>query len=182
VDHQANVIDSQMEVTMKNVWVLRNVSAVLFAVAFLFGVATPGGNSAAAQGSPAIGSIEVDVSALRAKGVGAFADLVGNEVRRELQAHYSPGRGGARLVVSLDTLFLTGSPGGDGIDGFGGFLANDALGGTNRLVGPDGRVIDTYPLNITSPATRAGPPNLALERERAMILGQVYAQWLVRRF
>lgn len=167
---------------MTKVWVLRNVSAVFFAMALVFGFATAGGKPAAAQGSPAIGSIEVDVSALRAKGVGAFADLIGNEVRRELQANYPSGRGGARLVVSLDTLFLTGSPGGDGVDGFGGFLANDSLGGTNRLIGPDGRVIETYPLNITSPATRAGPPNLALERERAAILGQVYAQWLVRRF
>jgi len=167
---------------MMSEYIPRRVSALLLAIALMFVLAPVGSNNAAAQGRPAVGSIEVDVSALRAKGVGAFAELIGNEVRRELQAYYPPGRGGPRLVVSLDTLFLTGSPGGDGSDGFGGFLSNDSLGGTNLLIGSDGRVIESYPLNITSPADRAGPSSLPLERERATILAQIYAQWVVRRF
>lgn len=167
---------------MTSVFLPRSVSALLLTIAMMFGLAGAGVNSAWAQRSPTVGSIEVDVSALRAKGIGVFADLVGNEVRRELQAYFPTERGGVRLVVQLETLFLTGSPGGDGADGFGGFLANDSLGGTNLLVGPDGRVIERYPLNVISPATRAGPTSLPLERERAAILAQVYAQWLARRF
>jgi hypothetical protein len=173
-----------MEVVMANSFLPRSVASLLLAIALTLGFATTNASVALAQGRTAVGSVEVDVSQLRAKGLGGFADMIGEAVRRELQAHYPSSRQGARLVVSLDSVFINGSAGiGHGpFGGFDSFAAQDSLSGTNYLVGRDGRVIETYPLNVSSPAAAAGPPMLPLERERAVILGQVYAQWLVRRF
>lgn len=175
---------------MTNVLLPRYFLALFMAVGLAFGLGPPGENSAAAQTRPAVGAIEVDVSALRAKGLGGFADMIGDAVRSELQAHYPTIRDGARLVVSLDSVFLTGSPAIEhdpfdrfgGFGGFGGFAPQDSLSGVNYLVGRDGRVIETYPLTVHSAAAAAGPTHLPLERERAVILAQTYAQWLVRRF
>lgn len=160
----------------------RSLAGLLLTFALVFGLAnTP---TALAQGRPAIASVEVDVSQLRAKGLGGFAEMIGDAVRRELRAYYPTGREGARLVVSLESVFLTGSAGIErGPFGrFDSFAAQDSLSGVNHLVGRDGRVIETYPLNVSSPAASAGPTHLPLEQERAIILGQLYAQWLVRRF
>jgi hypothetical protein len=171
-----------MEVIMANTFLARNVAALMLTIALIFGLASAPG--AYAQDRPAVGSVEVDVSQLRAKGLGGFADMIGEAVRRELLAYYPAGRQGARLVVSLESVFLTGSPGIDrGAFGvFDSFASHDSLSGINYLVGRDGQVLETYPLNVSSPAAAAGPPHLPLERERAMALGQLYAQWLVRRF
>lgn len=159
----------------------RSLAASILSFALIFGLAST--SAALAQGRPAVGSIEVDVSELRAKGLGGFADMIGDAVRRELQAYYPSDRQGARLVVSLESLFLTGAPGIEsGFGRFDSFAPQDSLSGVNYLVDRDGRVIDTYPLNVSSPAASAGPSHLPLERERAIILGQTYAQWLVRRF
>jgi len=159
----------------------RSLAASILSIALIFGLAST--SAALAQGRPAVGSIEVDVSELRAKGLGGFADMIGDAVRRELQAHYPSNRQGARLVVSLESLFLTGAPGIEsGFGRFDSFAPQDSLSGVNYLLDRDGRVIDTYPLNVSSPAASAGPSHLPLERERAIILGQTYAQWLVRRF
>jgi len=184
VDHQADVFDSQMEATMSNVLFPRHYLGLLLTACLVLGLTVAGGNAAAAQTRPVVGSIEVDVSELRAKGLGGFADMIGDAVRRELQAHYPSTRQGARLVVSLESVFLTGSPGieRDGFGSFGGFAPQDSLSGVNYLVGSDGRVIETYPLTAHSTAASAGPTHLPLERERAVILAQTYAQWLVRRF
>jgi hypothetical protein len=173
-----------MEAIMTNVLFPRSLSALLLAASLALGLTAFSWNSAAAQIRPAVGSIEVDVSELRAKGLGGFADMIGDAVRRELQAHYPSTSQGARLVVSLESVFLTGSPGieRDSFGGIGGFAPQDTLSGMNYLVGRDGRVIETYPLTVHSTAADAGPTIFPLERERAVILAQTYAQWLVRRF
>jgi hypothetical protein len=169
---------------MTNLLLPRSILALFLAAGLALGLTSLGASSAAAQTSPAIGTVEVDVSDLRAKGLGGFADMIGEAVRDELQAYYPKTRDGARLVVSLDSVFLTGSPSieQDSFDGFGGVAPQDSLSGVNYLVGRDGRVIDTYPLTVHSSAAYAGPTILPLERERAIILAQTYAQWLVRRF
>ncbi len=166
---------------MATAFLRRSLAASIVSIALIFGLASA--PAALAQGRPAVGSIEVDVSELRAQGLGGFADMIGDAVRRELQAYYPSDRQGARLVVSLESLFLTGSPGVErGFGRFDSFAPQDSLSGVNYLLDRDGRVIDTYPLNVSSPAASAGPSHLPLERERAIILGQTYAQWLVRRF
>lgn len=172
---------------MSNALFPRCYLGLMLAACLALGLTAVGWNSAAAQTRPAVGSIEVDVSELRAKGLGGFADMIGDAVRRELQAHYPSTRQGARLVVSLESVFLTGSPGIErdllgGFGSFGGFAPQDSLSGVNYLVGSDGRVIETYPLTAHSTAAAAGPTHLPLERERAVILAQTYAQWVVRRF
>ena len=175
---------------MTNALLPRFFLVLSVAAGLAFGAFGFSANPAAAQTRSEIGAIEVDVSALRAKGLGGFADMVGEAVRAELRARYATTRGGARLVVSLESLFLTGSPDIDrdrfdtfgGFGGFGSFAAQDSLSGVNYLIARDGRVIETYPLIVSSPAAAAGPPMLPLERERAIILAQTYASWLARRF
>lgn len=170
---------------MRYPWYPRGIAALFVAVALVFSSVAGGSYGAQAQGSPAIGSVEVDVSRLRAKGLGGFADLLGDAVEYELREYYPNAPSGARLVVSLESVLMTGSAGGDissFSDGFSGFTPQDWLSGTNYLVGGDGQIIETYPLNVSSPASFAGPTHLPLERERAVILGQTYAQWLARRF
>lgn len=161
----------------------RFLSALLLAASVVLGLTAVGWNTAAAQTRPVVGSIEVDVSELRAKGLGGFADMIGDAVHRELQAHYPATLQGARLVVSLESVFLNGSPGIER-DRFGGmgFAPQDTLSGINYIVGRDGRAIETYPLTVHSTAADAGPTIFPLERERAVILAQTYAQWLARRF
>ncbi|HSP24977.1 MAG TPA: hypothetical protein VLQ65_07365 [Saliniramus sp.] len=168
---------------MPNALPARNVAALLLTIALVFGLASA--PAAVAQNRPAIGSVEVDVSQLRAKGLGGFADMIGDAVLRDLQAYYPTTPQGARLVVSLDTVFLTSAGGDERTDIFGGFdsfAPQDSLRGVNYLLGGDGRVIETYPLLVSSPAAAAGPRYLPLESERAIILARTYAQWVAQRF
>jgi hypothetical protein len=169
---------------MAKLYVARFVAVAFLAFGFVAASSFASTERAHAQGQQGVASVEVDVSELRTRGLGEFAELIGESVRRELRRHYPTAPSGARLVVSLETITFTGDPMGGGFDafGFGGFEPSDYLSGTNYLVGRDGRVIDTYPLTASSPARRAGPTHLPLERERAVILGQVYAQWVARRF
>jgi hypothetical protein len=170
---------------MTNAFLPRSVAGMLLMIALIFSLAGAGAPGTLAQGRPAVGSIEVDVSQLRAKGLGGFAEMIGEAVRRDLLAHYPTSRSGARLVVELDTVFLTSAGGDERTDLFGrfdSFAAQDSLRGVNYLIGTDGRVIETYPLMVSSPAAAAGPRHLPLESERAIILARTYAQWVVQRF
>lgn len=168
---------------MAKLYFARSLAAAFLALGFLVASSFAPAERAHAQADAGVSSVEVDVSELRARGLGEFADLIGESVRRELRRHYPSGGPGARLVVSLESIMLVGDPMGDRDSfGFGGVEPTDFLSGTNYLVGRDGRVIESYPLTASSPARRAGPTHLPLERERAVILGQVYAQWVARRF
>ncbi|GGK19526.1 hypothetical protein [Salinarimonas ramus] len=145
---------------------------------------------AAAQPAPAIGEIRVDVSPLRAKGVGNYADLLQERLSRALEATFADrrARGGARLVVTLESFLLTGYGSGESDDrlfGFGfpggGSLSADELSGTATLTA-GGQVIAREPLRVALPPDQAGPwYSESFELRRAANLADAYASWLARR-
>ncbi|WP_349368641.1 hypothetical protein [Salinarimonas sp.] len=148
------------------------------------GVALP----AAAQPAPAIGQIRVDVSPLRAKGVGNYADLLQVALGRALEAQFAGrrARGGATLTVVLDRFELRGYGSGgqdDWIFGFGapGGMSADELAGDAFLT-VDGQVIASTPLRVALPPGQSGPWYAeSFEQRRAVNLAEAYASWLARR-
>lgn len=158
---------------------------------FLKGLACLGGLSAAglpsavaqAQAFPQyFSSFAVDVSALKAKGLGPFADLVAaatlDELRRSFADRVDPR--GPRLVVYLTSVFLTSSPGGGGGNwrwgGDGG--GSDALEGEALAVGPRGEILARHPMLATLAAR--GVARDPREQERAVEVSQHYVRWLRR--
>ncbi|HEV2563501.1 MAG TPA: hypothetical protein VGU19_00295 [Microvirga sp.] len=138
---------------------------------------------ARAQSFPqAFSSFSVDVSVLKAKGLGPFADLVGaaalDELRRSFADRVDPR--GPRLVLRLTTVFLTSSP--DGGRGHwrrgGGGGGHDSVEGEALAVGRRGEILAQHPMLAvldvnTSPLT----PN---EQGRAVAVAQHYVRWLRR--
>jgi hypothetical protein len=138
---------------------------------------------ARAQAFPqAFSSFAVDVSALRAKGLGPFADLVGQAALGELQRSFADriDPRGPRLVVRLTNIFLTTSPDGGGGDRWfrGGGGGSDSLEGEALAVGPRGEVLARHPqLAVLDVRTSILDPN---EQGRAVALAQHYVRWLGR--
>ena len=137
-----------------------------------------------AQGfPPAFSSFSVDVSVLKAKGLGPFADLVGAAALDELQRSFADrvDPRGPRLVLRLTSVFLTSSP--DNSSGYkgrsgGGNSGHDAVEGEALAVGRRGEVLASHPMLAvrdvnTSPLT----PN---EQGRAVVIAQHYVRWLRR--
>lgn len=166
---------------------IRRIAACLLALgaALTLSLASP----AAAQPVPAIGDIRVDVSPLRAKGVGNYADLLKASLERALADRFADrrARGGARLTVVLDRFELRGYGSGgqdDWIFGFGGApggLSADELSGEAVLTA-NGQVLAREPLRVALPPGQSGPWYTEdFEQRRAVNLARAYASWLARR-
>ncbi len=159
-------------------------AVVAFALAVAGFALTPMAITPAQAQSTAVSAIEVDVSQLRARGAGGFADVVHNALRNELNQRYTISSGGPRLVVEVEQLFLNGDlrPSGDSM-GFSMTRPEDNLTGTARLVDRSGRVIDSYSFTASSPSDSAGDRfREGIERDRTVNLARVYAGWVARRF
>lgn len=138
---------------------------------------------ARAQSFPQVfSSFSVDVSVLKAKGLGPFADLVGaaalDELRRSFADRVDPR--GPRLVLRLTSVTLTAFPGGGG--GFrwhgGGGGGHDAVEGEALAVGRRGEVLARHPmLAVLDVNTSILDPN---EQGRAVAVAQHYVRWLRR--
>lgn len=159
---------------------------------FLIGLACAGlagaglpPSGAQAQAFPQyFSSFAVDVSVLRAKGVGPFADLLAaatlDELRRAFADRIDPR--GPRLLVRLTGVFLTSSPDGGGGDRWfrdGSSGSTDSLEGEALALGPRGEILARHPqLAARAVNTSILTPN---EPGRAIALAQFYVQWLRRR-
>ncbi|MCC5976464.1 MAG: hypothetical protein JJU21_00235 [Salinarimonas sp.] len=144
-------------------------------------------DQASAQQRNTVSAIEIDVGPLRARGVGVFADLLHDSLRAELQSRYAIAADAPRLQVTLNSFFLNSSTSLDNNSGgsFGMSLQPplDDLGGEARLVGRDGRVIDSYRLRANNPATTGSHrPSPEREQIRARALTEVFAGWVARRY
>ncbi|WP_114945404.1 hypothetical protein [Microvirga calopogonii] len=139
---------------------------------------------ARAQSFPqAFSSFSVDVSELKAKGLGPFADIIGaaalDELRRSFADRTDPR--GPRLVLRLTSVTMTAFP--DNSSGYkgrggGGNSGHDALEGEAMAVGRRGEILASHPMLAvrdvnTSPLT----PN---EQGRAVEVAQHYVRWLRR--
>lgn len=162
---------------------LKNAVAALLIAMAGFAVAVSSVQPVHAQRS-AVSAIEVDVSQLRARGAGGFADIVQSALRDELRRHFTISAGGPRLVVRIEQLFLNGEvrASGDAM-GFGVIRPQDNLSGTAQLIDRNGQVIDSYRFTASSPADSAGDRiREGIERDRTVNLARVYASWVARRF
>jgi hypothetical protein len=129
----------------------------------------------------AFSGFSVDVSPLKAKGLGGFADLVGAAALDELQRSFADrvDPRGPRLVLRVTSVTLTAFPdGGIGYRGRGGGSGHDAVEGEALAVGRRGEVLAAHPMLAvrdvnTSPLT----PN---EQGRAVAVAQHYVRWLRR--
>jgi hypothetical protein len=130
----------------------------------------------------AFSSFAVDVSVLKAKGLGPFADLVAqatlDELRRSFADRVDPR--GPRLVVRLTGIFLTTSLGGDGGRWWGGGGGgSDSLEGEALAVGRRGEILARHPqLAVLDVRRSSVDPD---EPGRAVAVAQHYVRWLRRR-
>lgn len=136
-----------------------------------------------AQGFPqGFSSFAVDVSVLKAKGLGPYADFVASvaldELRRSFADRTDPR--GPRLVVRLTSVTLTAFPGGGGNfrrrgDGGGG---HDAVEGEALAVGRRGEIFARHPMLAVLDA-HASTVNLN-EQGRTVAVTQHWVRWLRR--
>ena len=162
---------------------LLNRRHVLTALAI--GAATPAlGQFGSSPPFPqAFSSFAVDVGALKAKGLGPFADLVAaatlDELRRSFADRVDPR--GPRLVVRLTGIFLTTALGGGGDRWWGGGSGggSDSLEGEALAVGRRGEILARHPqlavLDVRRSSVNPDEPG------RAVAVAQHYVRWLRRR-
>jgi hypothetical protein len=138
---------------------------------------------AQAQSFPqAFSSFSVDVSVLKAKGLGPYADLVGSvaldELRRSFADRTDPR--GPRLVVRLTSVTLTAFPGGGGGPRWrgGGGGGHDAVEGEALAVGRRGEILARHPmLAVLDAHASTVSPN---EQLRTVAVTQHWVRWLRR--
>lgn len=138
---------------------------------------------AQAQAFPqAFSSFSVDVRPLKAKGLGPFADLVGQAALDQLQRSFADrvDPRGPRFVLVITGIFLTPFPdNGIGWRGRGGGGGSDGMDGEALAVGPRGEILARHPQHAArDPDTSSLNPN---EQGRAIALAQHYVWWLRRR-
>jgi len=140
---------------------------------------------APAQGFPQyFSSFAVDVSVLKAKGLGPFADLVAaatlDELRRSFADRVDPR--GPRLVVRVTAVNLTAFPDGGGERWWGGGAGGggtDSVEGEALAVGRRGEILASFPqLAVLDVRTSILTPN---EQGRAVTVSRHYVRWLRRR-
>lgn len=136
---------------------------------------------------PSIGAIHVDVSRLAAQGWGSNALAIKIGLEQELTAALGPTlrRGaGPTLNVAVRGVFLNsyaGGGGGGGHFGSGASQSSDSFDSEATLVGRGNRIIATYPVLTTVPASAAGPWYLPdIDQRRLTGLIQTNAAWIKR--
>ena len=134
-------------------------------------------------------SVTVDVSRLRAIGVGEYAEIVGSAVEDELAKDGAAAPPGGRLVVRLTGLSLPsyagsdgGSGGGGGGGGSGGAGGNfDYLEGEILVVGARGEIISQRPQTASISSSSGGAYYLpGFDRRRAEAIARTFAAWVRR--
>ncbi len=151
----------------------RPLLAGLAAFALAAGLAMP----AAAQG---VSAVRVDVTPRVAAGWGPNADAVRRVMTEELRNQLGAGgRGGARLLVTVEGISLSSYAGGGGGRFSDGGGETDYLESTAILVGPRGEVLGRFPVLSAIPASSGGawylPDN---EPRRLVALAKHNAAWI----
>lgn len=128
-------------------------------------------------------SFSVDVSPLKAKGLGPFADLVGqaalDQLRRSFADRVDPR--GPRFVLVITGIFLTPFPDGGGErwrGRGGGGGGSDGMDGEALAIDPRGQILARHPQHAArDPDTSSLNPD---EQGRAIAMAQHYVWWLRR--
>jgi hypothetical protein len=144
----------------------------------LAGFAASAAGRAVAQAPLVFSTVSVDVSHLRAIGVGPLADLVQATMTDELRRVFADriGGGGPRLVVRVTTLHISAFANqGKGLRG----SVSDSIEGEALLIGAGNRVVAHYPQIASVPAHGTWYDPLDNQR-RTERVARAYAQWLRR--
>lgn len=158
----------------------RAASLVLAALALLAPAAAEARPRGSAASAPAI---VVDVSRLRALGLGATADRLQAAIARELAAG---GVAGTRFSVRLTGFSLASyagadGPGSGGRDGGGGGGVVDYVEGDYQVLGPGGEILAQRSQVSSSPASSGGAYYLpGAEERRIDAAGRTFALWIKR--
>ena len=137
-----------------------------------------------AQSAPStFGAVSVDVSPLREKGLGSYADRVGVVLQREMAVAFADRvrPGSPRLVVRIDAISMRDYVGGDSRQ-FGSGAPNDYLEGEALVLGRRGEILLRVPQLSALPASSGGAwydPDSGDRRVAA--IARHYAGWLRRR-
>jgi hypothetical protein len=124
-------------------------------------------------------SVTVDIRPLLARGAGPEAFFLRDVMQEELRLLYAGriGGRGPRLVVRLQTVQFTGSPGGGAQ-----FRGTDYLDGELLVVGARGEVLQAVPQLLALPPSGSSTvETLTSDRLRLINLAQTYARWVPRR-
>jgi hypothetical protein len=145
-----------------------------------FIAASLGGSTILALGLPASaavgGSVKVDVSRLRAQGLGPNATRIQEALERELAGVAAPG---TSLVVTVRGISMPSYTGHEGMFGGGGSL--DGIDSEATVIGPGGRVVATYPVQSSSSASAAGPwYTQGIDQLRLDAMAKTNASWIRR--
>lgn len=141
----------------------------------------PLATAAQAQAFPqSFSSFSVDVSVLKQKGLGPFADLVAGATLAELKRSFADrvDPRGPRLVVRITGISLTAFPDGSGGRWRGRGGGTDSVEGEALAVGRRGEILARHPqLAVLDVRTSMLTPN---EQGRAIAVAQHYVRWLRR--
>lgn len=136
---------------------------------------------AQAQAFPqSFSSFAVDVSVLKQKGLGPFADLVAGATLAELKRSFADrvDPRGPRLVVRITGISLTAFPDGNGGRRWGRGGGTDSVEGEALAVGRRGEILARHPqLAVLDVRTSILTPD---EQGRAIAVAQHYVRWLRR--
>ena len=127
-------------------------------------------------------AIAVDVDALRAKGLGPFAEALRDDLQGAMRAAFADRIGpGPRLVVRITGVSLNAYAGSDSRPGRGSGGNNDYLEGEALVVDRGGAILARHPQLSVTPASYGGAwYDPGSERRRLSVLAEHYARWLRR--
>ncbi|ACL59291.1 hypothetical protein [Methylobacterium nodulans] len=149
-----------------------------------FVLASAGVPADALDGQTRFSAVRVDVTPLRARGLGGFAETVAGDLQAALSRIFADRLGGPGpvLVVRVSGVSLNAYAGSDGRFGHGGGATNtDYLDGEALVIGRRGEVLLRHPQLSATPASSGGAwYDPASERRRVAALAEHYAWWLRR--
>lgn len=132
----------------------------------------------AAHAAPghAAGSVKVDVSRLRAQGLGPNASRIQAALEQELAGAAAPG---TSLVVTVRGISMSSYAGNAGM--FGAGSGNDGIDSEVAVIDKAGRVVAQYPIMSSSSPTLAGPWYApGIDQLRLDAMARTNAGWIRR--
>lgn len=156
---------------------MRALLTLLFA-ALAFASALQPADARSRRAVPASGVV-IDVSALRARGLTAEADLIQRTIASEIAQNGPRGRVHVRITALSLTAFVGGVADSGRYGGGGGSSGSDFLEGDFQVLGPQGEVLAGRSLLVNAPASSGGAWYLpGVDQRRIQAVARSFAGWV----